>query len=71
MNCRLEDVNVTGKDKEMYSLDQVYLRGSQIRFIIVPDMLKNAPMFKRIFNQSKKGKSLLKKAGQGRGAPRR
>ena len=27
---------------------QVYLRGSMIRFIILPDMLKKAPMFKRV-----------------------
>jgi small nuclear ribonucleoprotein D3 len=26
----------------------VFLRGSRIRFLCVPDMLKNAPMFKRI-----------------------
>ena len=27
---------------------QVYLRGGQIRFIIVPDMFKNGPMLKRV-----------------------
>ena len=27
-------------------LEQVFIRGSMIRFLIVPDMLKNAPMFK-------------------------
>ena len=32
---------------------QVYLRGGQIRFIIVPDMFKNAPMFKRVRAQAK------------------
>merc|ERR1712087_194826 len=26
----------------------VFLRGSKVRFIIVPDMLKNAPMFKKL-----------------------
>lgn len=26
----------------------MFIRGSRIRFIIVPEMLKNAPMFKRI-----------------------
>ena len=36
---------------------QVYLRGSHIRFIIVPDMFKNAPMFKRVKAQAK-GKNL-------------
>lgn len=27
---------------------QVFLRGSKIRFMVLPDMLKNAPMFKLI-----------------------
>ena len=27
-------------------LDSVYIRGSKIRFMVLPDMLKNAPMFK-------------------------
>ena len=27
-------------------MEQVFIRGSMIRFLIVPDMLKNAPMFK-------------------------
>ena len=26
----------------------VYIRGSKIRFIVVPDMLKHEPMFKRL-----------------------
>ena len=61
MNCRLEDVQVTARDGKVFSLERVYLRGSQIRFIIVPDMLKNAPMFERLASQIKKGKSALKK----------
>ena len=34
-------------------LEYVYIRGSQIRFVIVPDMLKNAPMFKRFTPKDK------------------
>jgi small nuclear ribonucleoprotein D3 len=29
-------------------LEHAYIRGSKIRFLVIPDMLKNAPMFKRI-----------------------
>jgi len=29
-------------------LENVYVRGSKIRFLIIPDMLKNAPMFKKL-----------------------
>jgi small nuclear ribonucleoprotein D3 len=29
-------------------LEHVFIRGSRVRFMIIPDMLKNAPMFKRL-----------------------
>eukprot|EP00698_Gefionella_okellyi_P018268 TRINITY_DN5459_c0_g1_i1.p1 TRINITY_DN5459_c0_g1~~TRINITY_DN5459_c0_g1_i1.p1 ORF type:complete len:117 (+),score=7.26 TRINITY_DN5459_c0_g1_i1:70-420(+) len=47
MNCQLQGIMRTGKDGRVTSIERAYIRGSQIRFIIVPDMLKNAPMFKR------------------------
>jgi small nuclear ribonucleoprotein D3 len=42
----------------------VFVRGSQVRFIVIPDMLKNSPMFKRIANQAKKGKNALLNKGK-------
>jgi small nuclear ribonucleoprotein D3 len=36
---------VTGRDGRVSQLDQVYIRGSMVRFFIVPDMLQNAPMY--------------------------
>ena len=47
-NCQLKDVTATAKDGRVSQLDHIYVRGGRIRFVIVPDMLKNAPMFKRI-----------------------
>ena len=47
MNVQLKDITVTSRDGRVSQLDQVFVRGSQIRFFIVPDMLKNAPMFTR------------------------
>ena len=47
-NCQLEGITHTGKDGRVNQLENVYVRGSKIRFLIIPDMLKNAPMFKRI-----------------------
>jgi len=41
---------MTARDGKNAYLEQVYLRGAQIRFVIVPDMLKEAPMFKRVRN---------------------
>ncbi len=46
---------------EMYPGKLVYIRGSKLRFIVVPDMLKNAPMFK-IKTVSKSGAARGKSA---------
>ncbi|OLL26675.1 Small nuclear ribonucleoprotein Sm D3 [Neolecta irregularis DAH-3] len=46
MNVQLRDITATARDGRVSHLDQVYIRGSYVRFFIVPDMLKNAPMFK-------------------------
>ncbi|MCJ1446348.1 MAG: hypothetical protein MMC23_006853 [Stictis urceolatum] len=46
MNVQLRDITVTARDGRVSHLDQVYIRGSHVRFFIVPDMLRNAPMFK-------------------------
>ena len=53
MNVRLDDVTMFSKDGRSLPVEQVYLRGSQIRFVIVPSMFKNAPMFKRVKAQAK------------------
>lgn len=43
----MQQITVTYRDGRIASLDNVYIRGSKIRFLILPDMLKNAPMFKK------------------------
>jgi small nuclear ribonucleoprotein D3 len=47
MNCQMTQITVTYRDGRMANLENVYIRGSKIRFMILPDMLKNAPMFKK------------------------
>lgn len=47
MNCQMQNITVTYRDGQIGQLENVYIRGSKIRFLILPDMLKNAPMFKR------------------------
>ena len=47
MNCHMQEVSHTARDGKVTSLEAIYIRGSNIRFMILPDMLKNAPMFKR------------------------
>ncbi|CAO3598868.1 unnamed protein product [Absidia cylindrospora] len=63
MNIQLKEITVTTRDGRVSQLDQVYIRGSSVRFFIVPDMLKNAPMFKRAIPGAMKGRGL----GLGRG----
>lgn len=60
MNCQMTQITVTYRDGRVAQLENVYMRGSKIRFLILPDMLKNAPMFKK---QTKSGT-----AGRGKSA---
>lgn len=62
MNCQLTSVTVTARNGQISQMEQVFIRGSTVRFFIVPDMLKNAPMFKP--RQGAKGLS----AGAGKAA---
>mmetsp|Transcript_28151 Transcript_28151/g.62817 ORF Transcript_28151/g.62817 Transcript_28151/m.62817 type:complete len:169 (-) Transcript_28151:125-631(-) len=48
MNLILKDATRVGLDGKVKNAESVFIRGSQISFIVFPGMLKNAPMFKRI-----------------------
>jgi small nuclear ribonucleoprotein D3 len=43
---KVSHVTVTYRDGRVAQMENVYVRGSKVRFIILPDMLRNAPMFK-------------------------
>ncbi|CAE6456015.1 unnamed protein product [Rhizoctonia solani] len=58
LNISLRDITVTGRDGKVSQLDQVYIRGSMVRFFIVPDMLQNAPMFKRVGPNAMRGRGI-------------
>lgn len=58
-NCKLTDVTKTDEQGKDSKLEMVYVRGSQVRFICVPEMLSIAPYFQRIkFWQKYKGKGV-------------
>jgi hypothetical protein len=40
MNVQLKDITVTARDGRVAHLEQVYIRGSHVRYFIVPDMLR-------------------------------
>lgn len=65
MNCQMSNITVTSRDGKVSLLEQVFIRGSKIRFLILPDMLKNAPMFKKM---TQKGSSGTGAAGRGKSA---
>lgn len=77
MNCQMANITVTYRDGRTAQLENVFIRGSKIRFLILPDMLKNAPMFKKIGVKqggssavAGRGKSALLKAQVARGRGR-
>lgn len=47
MNIQMSEITLTSRDGRVSQLQNVFIRGSKVRFIILPDMLKNAPMFKK------------------------
>ena len=48
MNCQLKDVTLTAREGRVQRLEHVFLRGGTIKFIMMPDILKNAPIFKKV-----------------------
>lgn len=73
MNSQLIQVSVTHRDGRVSQLDNVFIRGSKVRFMILPDMLKNAPMLKKPDRQkggAGVGKSAILRAQAARGRGR-
>ena len=68
------------RDGRVAQLENIYVRGSKIRFLILPDMLKNAPMLKNMATRGRgggadRGKSAILRnqagmGGRGRGGDR-
>lgn len=52
-NVQLSNVTATARDGKVTHMEHLFIRGSRVRFVIVPDLLKNAPMFKRIDPKNK------------------
>lgn len=73
MNSQMSSVTVTFRDGRVAQLEHIYIRGSKIRFMILPDMLKNAPMLKNMASRGgrggsgARGKSAILGAQAGRG----
>jgi small nuclear ribonucleoprotein D3 len=55
---------MTARDGRVSLLKDVYLRGSHVRFFVVPDMLRNAPMFRN--NKALRARGAAARGGRGR-----
>lgn len=64
MNVQLKDITVTARDGRVSHLDQVYIRGSHVRFFIVPDMLRYDSF------QARNKQARIPQARKGRGEPK-
>ncbi|KAG7351915.1 LSM domain containing protein [Nitzschia inconspicua] len=65
MNMTLSDVLRTARNGQVSKLPSVYLRGSSIRFIALPDLLKNAPVFQKVTSMKRKMEQDQKMRQQG------
>ena len=70
MNCLMESVKVTARDGSLTQLDQVFLKGSQIRFFVIPDALRHAPFLKNLEMGGRGGRGGRGGARGGRGGGR-
>ena len=57
MNCQLKEATLTAKDGQQTACPHVFIRGSQIRFFVLPDNLRHCPEVKS-FGKEKKGKGM-------------
>eukprot|EP00607_Mallomonas_marina_P003304 CAMPEP_0182428510 /NCGR_PEP_ID=MMETSP1167-20130531/23073_1 /TAXON_ID=2988 /ORGANISM="Mallomonas Sp, Strain CCMP3275" /LENGTH=107 /DNA_ID=CAMNT_0024611449 /DNA_START=126 /DNA_END=446 /DNA_ORIENTATION=- len=55
MNCKIGEVTMTAKDGRVTKLEQVFLRGGQVKFVVLPELLKSAPVFKKVQSMRAKG----------------
>ncbi len=63
-------MTLTARDGRISKLEQVFLRGGQIRLIVLPDSLKASSVFKKVQQLSKAKKEREAEKGRGR-APKR
>mmetsp|Transcript_28543 Transcript_28543/g.48259 ORF Transcript_28543/g.48259 Transcript_28543/m.48259 type:complete len:112 (+) Transcript_28543:170-505(+) len=67
MNVRLSDVTMTARNGRVSKLEQVFLRGGHVKLVVVPDLLKNAPIFKKVqAMKAAKGGDSAKSSGAGK-----
>lgn len=64
MNMILTEVIRTARNGHISKLPNVYLRGSGVRFIALPDLLKNAPCFQKVTAMKRKAEEAQRQKQQ-------
>ena len=73
MNLTMKNCKKTDRDGKETMVEIAYIRGSQILFIVIPNMLSNAPFFERIKlwrkfkGHAQRGANTVEVAATGRG----
>lgn len=60
LNIQLREVTVTHRDGHITASELCYIRGSHIRFVVLPDNLRHAPMFKNFTKRGSRGMGMGK-----------
>lgn len=47
-------MTMTCRDGRVVKMENVFLRGGLVKFIVLPELLKNAPVFKKVHNMHKR-----------------
>ena len=66
MNMTISDVVRTARNGQVSKIPTVYLRGNNVRFISLPELLKSAPVFKKVVNMKKRAEAERNVAGSKR-----
>lgn len=60
MNVQLRDITSTAKDGLVTALEHVMVRGSQVKFFVIPDNLKYAACLKEFGKEKVRGMGMAK-----------
>lgn len=71
MNMSLSEVLRTARNGQITKLPNVYLRGSSVRFIALPELLKNAPVFQKVTAMKRKMEAAQQQRQQQQGGQKR
>jgi small nuclear ribonucleoprotein D3 len=64
-------VTVTQRDGRLSKMENVFVRGGLVKFIVLPDSLKSSPLFKKVqtMHAKKVGTTTTSAPGAKRGGP--